>query len=304
MKSRQYTLLLHPAFLLSLFILLLNDFYLKYTYHNWVTGKLSDVAGLFAFSIFLIALLPFDRKRILFFSALFFCWWKSGLSDSFIFFVRNTFDIPVTKVTDYSDLAALFILPFAYSIKTPSYSPAKIYSVAIYLSAVISLFAFCATSLPRQLMYYPYRENEVRFNETFYSSLSKAEVLDRLDPRKEGYKTDSVRYYRVTEYEKFYYRIKERNDSLTKWIPLSNTTDSSLFVKRVSNEFYTIPKYILNGDTLHNLELNIHPSGRKKKPIQVVIESFQTSSYPPYRYYSDDKVRKNYKKYFNRLFSK
>jgi hypothetical protein len=87
-------------------------------------------------------------------------------------------------------------------------------------------------------------------------------------------------------------------------VPLSNTIDSSLFVKKVSAEFYSIPAYVLNTDTLYNLELNIYPSGKKKKSIRVVIESFQTSSSLSYRYYADDKYKKKYKKYFKQLFDK
>jgi hypothetical protein len=304
MKPKQQILLLHPAFLLSLFILLLNDFYLKYTYHNWLTGKLSDFTGLFVFTIFLFALVPFRRIPLLCFSAMFFCWWKSGFSDSLIFFFRSTLQIPVTRVIDYSDLTALLILPLTYFIKTPDFSTTKIRSVAINASAIISFFTFCATSLPRQLIYYPYRENEILFKGIFYSPLSKTEILERFDPRKEGYKKDSVRFYRVTEYEDLYYRIKENNDSLTQWLPLTNTRDSSLFIKKPGTEFYTIPTFVLQGDTLYNLEFNIYPSGKNKKATKIVIESFQTNNYTPYKYYSDGKYRKNYKKYFNRLFSK
>jgi len=41
------------AFIVGLGLLLLNDHVLKATYGNWFTGKLSDVAGLLIFPLFL-----------------------------------------------------------------------------------------------------------------------------------------------------------------------------------------------------------------------------------------------------------
>ena len=43
-------LILNPYFIIGLSVLLLNDFYLKAAYGNFVTGKLSDFAGLPIFS--------------------------------------------------------------------------------------------------------------------------------------------------------------------------------------------------------------------------------------------------------------
>lgn len=57
-----------PIFIFSIFVLLLNDHVLKTYYPSWVTGKLSDFAGLFFFSILLGAVLniifpPFRLKQ-------------------------------------------------------------------------------------------------------------------------------------------------------------------------------------------------------------------------------------------------
>jgi hypothetical protein len=48
-------LLAHPAFLASLALWLLNDHVLKAAFGSWLTGKLSDVAGLSAFPVVLAA---------------------------------------------------------------------------------------------------------------------------------------------------------------------------------------------------------------------------------------------------------
>lgn len=72
MKNISCQYFLNPFFLLSLALLLLNDFFLKAYFHNWITGKLSDVTGLFVFSQFFIGLFPHLRKEIIISTAFFF----------------------------------------------------------------------------------------------------------------------------------------------------------------------------------------------------------------------------------------
>lgn len=115
MKTKT-SLLLHPLFILSISLLLVNDFSLKYQYHNWLTGKLSDFAGLFAISIFFFSIFPKYKKEIIITVALFFIWWKSPLSNSFIIFCDNRLSLPITRIIDFSDLYALALLPFSLLI--------------------------------------------------------------------------------------------------------------------------------------------------------------------------------------------
>lgn len=147
MKPKQPSLLLHPAFLLSVFLLLLNDFYLKYTYHNWLTGKLSDVAGLFAFTVFLSTIFYKQKKEVIIIAvSLFFIWWKSPLSSSAILFFNEQLQIPIGRVIDYTDYIALAILPFIYFLQPVFYSPHLYRKLMLYSSCLVSLFAFCAAS--------------------------------------------------------------------------------------------------------------------------------------------------------------
>ena len=62
-RARGVFLLTSPAFIAALTLLILNDWVLKPAFSNWVTGKLSDVAGLVAFAMFGTALLPDRRWR-------------------------------------------------------------------------------------------------------------------------------------------------------------------------------------------------------------------------------------------------
>ena len=93
--------LAHPGFLVSLLILLLNDFILKTVFHNYLTGKLSDFAGLLAFPFFWSVLFPKRTKEIHIAVALFFIFWKSPFSEDFVDFFG------FYRVVDFSDFIAL-----------------------------------------------------------------------------------------------------------------------------------------------------------------------------------------------------
>ncbi|MCC7361577.1 MAG: hypothetical protein IT317_18980 [Anaerolineales bacterium] len=54
----------HPASLAAIGLLLLNDHVLKAAYPSWVTGKLSDFAGLFFFPFLLIAIGAFPARSL------------------------------------------------------------------------------------------------------------------------------------------------------------------------------------------------------------------------------------------------
>ncbi|MCP4580716.1 MAG: hypothetical protein GY839_03815 [candidate division Zixibacteria bacterium] len=52
-----FNMLFNPIFLLALALLLLNDHLLKAAYPGWLTGKLSDFAGLFVMAVFAYAVM-------------------------------------------------------------------------------------------------------------------------------------------------------------------------------------------------------------------------------------------------------
>lgn len=303
MKAKPYTLLLHPAFLTSLAILLLNDFYLKYEFHNGLTGKLSDFAGLFVFAVFLFVIFPAYKKNVILFCVVFFCWWKSPLSSSFIQFATDRLSVPLHRTIDYTDLFALLILPLTLLVKPADYQASFIRSAAIYATGIISFFSFCATSMmPRQLSYYPYRQNQVQFGQYFNSSLNEAEVLAKLDPGNLGYKIDSIRFYKIDEYGTFYQRVNSEPDSIYPSIPVANNNDTSLFIRKREEEFYRLSRYILDGDTLLNLEFRISYTRKHKRPTRVWIESFQTTNSRALSVYYRNVLFKHYRKHFKRLF--
>lgn len=135
--------------LVSLVLLLFNDFYLKTSWPGVISGKLSDFAGISLFSLFLFALFPRARKLSMVFVIGFFCWWKSEWSTSFIYMLNRAGLPDVNRTIDYTDLFALIIVPACYYYAR-SYNKVANYSISqcVYYTIVVpaSLFAITATS--------------------------------------------------------------------------------------------------------------------------------------------------------------
>ncbi|MEM6379528.1 MAG: hypothetical protein AAF705_15080, partial [Bacteroidota bacterium] len=134
----------NPLFISCLLLLLLNDFYLKATFHNALTGKLSDFCGLIVFAWFWVALLPGIKQTIFFSTALLFVWWKSPYAQSFIEFFSQAF-YPIDRVVDVTDLWALLVLPLAYFYTKKEQLILRLNPVPL---AFLTFFAFAATSIP------------------------------------------------------------------------------------------------------------------------------------------------------------
>ena len=111
--------LLHPIALGSIALLLINDHYLKLHHPSWVTGKLSDVAGLVFFPLLLAAIVRVRVETAAVATAIVFALVKTVPAATEIY--RHGLGLvqlaiggdgtPVEAVTDPSDLLALpFVL--------------------------------------------------------------------------------------------------------------------------------------------------------------------------------------------------
>lgn len=132
--------LAHPVFLVSLLILLLNDFILKTVFHNYLTGKLSDFAGLLAFPFFWSVLFPKRTKEIHIAVALFFVFWKSSFSEAFIDFFG------FYRVVDFSDNIALISILVSFWLLKQESVVYKVQPVFLKLIFLLSCFFFVATT--------------------------------------------------------------------------------------------------------------------------------------------------------------
>ncbi len=150
--NRQLSILTSPAFRVALCLLLTNDFIFKPLFHNWLTGKLSDFSGLFIFPLFWVAFFPRYKNIIYALTVFLFLLWKSEYSQPFIDSLNSFAILPVSRTVDLTDLLALFVLPFSY-LHSGSERQKVSYRFAPYAMAIISLFAFTATSYRTEFEY-------------------------------------------------------------------------------------------------------------------------------------------------------
>ncbi|MBX9348383.1 hypothetical protein [Chromobacterium piscinae] len=111
MRSRLYAVIASWPFLISLLLLLANDWWLKETHPGWLSGKLSDFAGLMLIGLLLQALWPRRFPASAAGLALAWLWWKSPLSTPAIQSFNTALPFAISRTVDYGDLIALWVLP-------------------------------------------------------------------------------------------------------------------------------------------------------------------------------------------------
>lgn len=203
-------------FLLSVLLLLVNDFYLKDSFHNEITGKLSDISGLFAFPYFISLFFPKNIKRNYFIVAFLFILWKSEYIEPVLIWFQSI-GFGLNRTVDYTDLYALFILPISYFYW---YSKSKIIiqTPNVFKPIVICIcsFAFIATSLPKEYVNVNIKSNlEIKLEANSIQDLVKEmnlEVIDSVNFYATSYISDKnteIKFrIKVTEINEFIYSIK------------------------------------------------------------------------------------------------
>jgi len=162
--NKHFQILLKPAFLLPLTLLLLNDHLLKAAYPGWVTGKLSDFAGLFVLAVFVYVVAgkylesPKRLTAMHIAIGLGFVIWKVAPIEIVFAGINRLVSIRLpSRVKDVSDLIALSILPVSYLCIAHSRTlafkpifPARLNHVCTICVLVIAGLAIAATSPGRK----------------------------------------------------------------------------------------------------------------------------------------------------------
>lgn len=177
---RNLGLLTSRCFLAGLLLLVANDFLFKPLFHNWLTGKLSDFAGLFIFPLFWAALVPRRKRTIYLTTAVGFIFWKSTWSQPLIDACVKLTGLSFSRQVDMSDLLALFALIPSYLyhsnlIRRPasvSLLPQRVRKFATGGVLLLAVFAFAATS---------YRTGFDYDNQEFAFADSKAGLIKRFE---------------------------------------------------------------------------------------------------------------------------
>ncbi len=171
MWSKSSQILTSRAFLLSLSLLLLNDFYIKPHFPGLISGKLSDVAGLFAFALFWIAMFPKFRGTVCVVIALAFILWKSSYSQPIIDALNGLQMGRISRTVDLTDLIVLPIISLAYIYGGREKQRRQVPRWTAAFMAVVAVFAFTATSYRTRFDY----QNK------YYFQGSKTDLFNRID---------------------------------------------------------------------------------------------------------------------------
>jgi len=161
-KQVQFEVFGSSGFIIALTALLLNDYYLKAEFSNLLTGKLSDFAGLFVFSLFWFAFFPKRRRWIIVLTAVTFTFWKSPLSQPAIDIWNKYSFFKIARVIDYSDLIALSVLPLSekYFSSIRNMRLERRYALPILF---VTVFALMGTSVmpPRYTLKFDMQANDL-----------------------------------------------------------------------------------------------------------------------------------------------
>jgi len=151
----KYEVFHSPLFVSALFVLLINDYFLKYQFTSWLTGKLSDFAGIFVFAQFFFALFPNKTRTTACITALSFVYWKSPLSQPLIDGWNSLAIVPVTRTVDASDLLALAMLPIArlYFFSLQRSPTPKTLAFPVALLALVAIMGTAVPSTGHRLQF-------------------------------------------------------------------------------------------------------------------------------------------------------
>jgi hypothetical protein len=151
MRSDRLESLASPAFIAALALLVANDFALKPLFHNALTGKLSDFAGLFALGLFVATLWPRHAPLLGAAIAAAFTFWKTSYAEPLIESLNVVSPFAFGRTVDLTDLMAIPMIPLAVWA-APRLEPWPLPRALQVGLAVLAPVAFTATSQPQHVL--------------------------------------------------------------------------------------------------------------------------------------------------------
>jgi hypothetical protein len=276
---RNKNLILNYVFLCCLIILFLNDHIFKFQYTSWFTGKLSDIVGIILFPMLLAYLLPKLKENSIFAAGLFFTFWKSPFSESFIKIYNVISPIPIHRIVDYSDLLVLSLLPIPYFlIKNinilEQFSLKKTNAFAVLLPTILVLMS---TSQMRTYTYSPetgvltFRDIQFEIRKTKEDLLKEIQSQNIVLVKDTAFILESARY-EVSRMGKLDQTALEKGGDIFK---IDNADLKDVLLKEIERSSdYKIQEIKIGDRTIKNLRFSIKPALMKMSPkkfSQIVV---------------------------------
>ncbi|RXK83715.1 hypothetical protein [Filimonas effusa] len=288
MQRNQTNLLLHPLFLSCLLLLILNDHWWKQAFPGFITGKLSDFAGILMAGVLWRQFFPQRVVTGCIVLIMGFLYWKSPLSQPLIDWCNNVIRIPVARVVDYTDLTALIMLAPAFKIKEYGWEKGSWLKVPVYC---LTIFAMPASS-----MHYFYASPEyMPFYDSFTTKQTREVLLQHLNNAGLTYRIDSVEFIPIRQ--NYYYLQDSGSGEIT-------AVDSMKHVRLVQithrGAYYSIPSIVLAQDTVRNIHFQIIDRGKKR---EIYLMSIKPPVRFPQEFKGRNKVLKEYRKAFKAIIT-
>ncbi len=270
-RGRITSILISWPFLLSLAVLITNDLYLKSAFPGWLTGKLSDVAGIYLLALLVTAASPRKKYVGAMILALGFLYWKSPLSQWFIDNVNSVLLVQIGRVVDYSDLLALIAIPFAWTtVSHGATRPRKLLTQKLISIpvAVITVLAVSGTSV---LM--PFGEYSIR-NADIENRVDESSFVAAIERVTSKYELQCENCDAMTD-EAFYFN--EDMDFSYSLDEASNGVRFRIRVTKMRGFILPNPDYDLFDRFMRDLKLELGE-------LSPSMEFVQSLSGPPYSY--------------------
>jgi len=229
--------LLNYVFIFCLVVLFVNDHYIKFNYSGWLSGKLSDAAGIIILPLILAYIFPKIGKMAVIVSALLFLFWKSEFSQALIDLYNQYSFVETSRIIDYSDLVVFVFLPVPYYIinNINQLDFIKVNQINPLAILIPSFAVLIATSPPASYYYNRSDANLTCYDCSIKVNYTQAEIINKL--KMQDIVFDSIK-------------------------PL----EKSRLSKNQEVNFYKLNQLIIERDTLKDLEFTMRTfkSGKTK----------------------------------------
>lgn len=259
-------------FVLSLALLLANDLYLKLEYPGLVSGKLSDVSGIFLVTYFSIGVFPRARLSLSALMAVLFVIWKSPASQWVIDAVNSNISVTIGRVVDYTDLLALAAIPLAWVCAAwrSGHEVPRFWKQVI--TAPVVIVAFLGVTGTSVLM--PYGNYSIR-NTELDSRVEDASLLDAVRRVAEDFELQCTECDAVSRTAHYY------NDDMDFWVRVDEETNGIEY--RVSVKKMTgFPLARGDFDLFHTFQRKLKYEMGRLSPGMEFVESLDPEDHYPY----------------------
>lgn len=274
---RNKFLLCNIIFILCLIILFLNDHFLKLQFHNWFTGKLSDIAGIILLPFLLTFLVPKLQQNSVYFTALFFILWKSPYSGKLIEIYNSVSPISIHRAVDYTDLFVMIFLvvPYYFIKNQEQLLKFEIRKTSPVFILIPCLLILMSTSPPRYYHYNPNRGN-ISFSSNFVflvEGKNKDEVISEFSKRNISVHKDTAYIINEHYYQLLNGKMIEKNlKSETEIYKINqDSLKQEIFKTVASSDNYIIDSLQFGDEKVKNVRFWMFDVTNPKKEVSAEI---------------------------------